>query len=238
MSGVATFAARTDSQQPSIRSRTGAALWICTVQFFVVEAVVQSRWTAPYDRMTNNISDLGAVHCTQRAGSPAVCSPWHAAMNTSFILQGVLIASGAVLLRPFWPRPSAVPLPWIATASLVTAGGGVALVGLAPEDTVRTVHVLGAAANFVAGNAGLVLLWVSGRRAREPRTAAAAVWSGLLGALGLTALASLALGANWGLGPGGIERVVAYPLPAALPVVGTAVLLSGRSRARLSRRPD
>lgn len=207
-------------------------LWICTLQFFVVEAVVEAGWITPYDRMTYYISDLGALHCSDRLGGHPVCSPWHAGMNASFVVQGVLIASGALLLKACWPRTTGTRSSWVTTFLLLTAGCGVALVGLVPEDTVRTVHVVSASANFVAGNAALVGVWVLLRGAGGPLISAAALWSGLLGAVGLTALVSLALGAQWDLGAGGIERAVAYPLPAALPVVGFAVLGTRTSRPR------
>jgi hypothetical membrane protein len=211
----------------------GTAMWVSTLQFFVVEAVVQSRWTLPYDRRDYYISDLGALHCARSGDGREICSPWHTAMNASFVVQGVLIGGGALLLREMWTRGWSRRRAAGTATLLVTAGAGVALVGLAPEDAAPPLHVLGAAANFTAGNAGLVMLALAGRAGYGSETwtgAFGSVWAGALGALGLAALASFVAGADWGLGTGGIERVIAYPLPAALPAVAVGLLSVSRHR--------
>jgi hypothetical membrane protein len=209
-------------------------MWVGTLQFFVVESVVQSRWTLPYDRRDYYISDLGALHCARSGDGREICSPWHTAMNTSFVLQGVLIGGGALLLREMWTRCWSRRRAAVTATLLLTAGAGVTLVGLAPEDAAASLHVLGAAANFAAGNAGLVMLALAGRAGYGSKTwtgVLSSVWAGALGALGLAALASFVGGADWGLGTGGIERVIAYPLPAALPVVAVGILFAGRGRS-------
>lgn len=223
------------SQLTTRRLKAGAGLWVGTVQFLVVEAVVEAHWTTNYDRRDFYISDLGALHCADRGGR-FVCSPWHAAMNASFIGQGFLIAGGALLLHRLWRQTSTRWQARSVTALLVAAGAGVALVGLAPEDAVPRLHVLGAAANFAAGNAGLVMLLFVGRGRRSGAAGAgagdiSATWAGALGAVGLAALTSFLAGRHWGLGVGGIERVIAYPIPVGLPVVAIGVLF-GLRRAR------
>jgi hypothetical membrane protein len=226
--------------EPAIRRLPfGAALWLCTLQFFLIETVVESRWRIHYDRGDYYISDLGALRC-DLSGTRPVCSPWHPLMNASFVVQGVLIIGGALLLHQLWLLSSSRRSALSTTALLGTAGAGVALVGAAPEDTVPALHVLGAAANFAAGNVGLVMLCFVGRdvarRAGTPTLGVLApVWAGLLGVVGLAALAALVAGSSLGLGAGGIERVIAYPLPAALPVVAVGVLVASRSE-RLSQR--
>jgi hypothetical membrane protein len=207
-------------------------LWIGTLQFFAVETIVQSRWTIHYDRRDYYISDLGALHCERLSGERAVCSPWHTLMNISFVVQGFLILGGALLMHHLWELTLSRRQAVATTTLLTTSGLGVALVGVAPEDTVSALHVLGATANFAAGNAGLVMLYVGGRGFRHRPGAAwlgaGTAWAGLLGAVGLAALATLVAGFSLGLGTGGIERVIAYPLPAALPVVAAGVLISSR----------
>lgn len=205
----------------------GSVLWLATAQFFVAEAIVESRWSAPYDRRSYYISDLGALNCAESSDGRLVCSPWHAVMNASFVLQGVLIIGGALLLHHDWTGGSA-RMRVATTGLFVAAGAGVALVGLAPEDTVFAAHYLGAAANFTAGNTGLVALSFAARPVLGLRVAS--VWVGALGVIGLTALACFLAGANWGLGIGGIERVVAYAVPAGLPVVALSLLLARRHR--------
>ena len=69
--------------------RMQAVLWCLCVQFFVAEQIARLGWTLPYSFARNYISDLGATVCTS-----LVCSPRHALMNASFVLQGLLIAGG------------------------------------------------------------------------------------------------------------------------------------------------
>lgn len=208
--------------------RFGAVSWVLTLQFFLAEYVVERRWDLAYDRNTYYISDLGAVGCTTAGDGRAVCSPWHALMNTSFVLQGALIVVGAVLLQQLWPGWSGRVL----TALLVLAGLGVAVVGFFPQDTVYAAHYTGAAFNFVAGNLALVLLAVVARS--KPALRRAGLWTGLVGAVGLIALVLFVSRADVGLGIGALERVVAYPIPLALPVVGAAALLHCRRADRVS----
>lgn len=208
--------------------RFGAVSWVLTLQFFLAEYVVERRWDLPYDRNTYYISDLGAVGCTTAGDGRAVCSPWHALMNTSFVLQGALIVVGAVLLQQLWPGRAGRVL----TTLLVLAGLGVAVVGLFPQDTVYAAHYAGAAFNFVAGNLGLLLLAVVTRS--DPALRWAGLWAGLVGAVGLVALVLFVSRAEVGLGIGALERLVAYPIPLALPVIGVAGLLQRRRTGRVT----
>ena len=85
--------------------RWGGALWVGCVQFFVSEAVAAAGFLGSYSFRRNYISDLGAMNCS------GGCSPLHALMNASFVLQGALIVTGAAVV---WapgssgPRTSAV----------------------------------------------------------------------------------------------------------------------------------
>ena len=62
---------------------TAGIVWMSAAQFFVAQAVTQSRWTTPFSLATNYISDLGNTECAPypRGSDNFVCSPWHAAMN-------------------------------------------------------------------------------------------------------------------------------------------------------------
>lgn len=68
-------------------------LWMACLQFFLAEQVVRFGWTLPYSFARNYVSDLAATAC-----SAQVCSPWHALMNCSFVLQGLLITGWMVAL--------------------------------------------------------------------------------------------------------------------------------------------
>src|SRR5262245_10296100 len=83
----------------------GAIIWILAVQFFIAQAVVQAAWTTPFSLTQNFISDLGNTTCAPYPldSNSYVCSPWHALMNASFILLGLIILVGGVLVRTAFP---------------------------------------------------------------------------------------------------------------------------------------
>src|SRR5437868_10337754 len=85
--------------------RLGAFIWILAVQFFVAQIVVQSAWVTPFSLIQNFISDLGNTTCGPypKDSTMYVCSPWHAWMNASFILLGLIILVGAMLIRKRFP---------------------------------------------------------------------------------------------------------------------------------------
>jgi hypothetical membrane protein len=126
-------------------SRWGGALWVGCLQFFAAEAIAAAGFAGSYSYRRNYISDLGALGCG------ASCSPLHALMNTSFVLQGVLIFTGAFVV---WPLLARGALSQLALGLVAASGLGVALVGLAPEDSAPAWHYLGAAENLLFCNAG------------------------------------------------------------------------------------
>jgi hypothetical membrane protein len=211
-------ASREEDPTTKARVRLGAVLWIAgAVQFVLTMVVVQLAWTTPYDIATNAISDLGAVSCAENSmGTSYVCSPLHVVFNASIILFGVLVAVGALATRPGFPptRSSA----W-ASPILVVAGSGALLVGLFPEDTIGTLHALGATMAFVGSSAAMLLFAVS--MSGRPR------WSGYrqlsLGCglfSGATIVAS-GIRESWGpIGFGGLERMIVAPAILWLMVLG------------------
>jgi len=191
--------------------RAGAGLWLFCLQFFVAEQIARLGWTGHYSMQRNYISDLGAAH---------LCSLYWL-MNGSFVLQGMLIFLGAVLLRRFissgWDGRAAFCL-------LALAGIGVLVVGLVPEG-VFPFHLLGAAGNFLGGNLAMALL---GFRSKSWVTFAA-------GSVGLLATVAVAFsfGPSWaanGWDAGTVERLAAYPLPLWLTWTGFLLLRDGRAR--------
>src|SRR5258706_2836596 len=137
--------------------RLGAIVWICAVQFFVLQAVVQSGWTTRFSLLHTFISDVGNTTCGPypRDSGRYVCSPWHAWMNASFVLQGIIIAAGAVLVRGAFPRGIARSAGILL---LVLGGLGNIAVGLFPENVNILWHSLGAAAILILGNLGMIPL--------------------------------------------------------------------------------
>lgn len=83
----------------STRFYIGALAKLSVLQYFVAETAVIGSWAAPepYSRRTGYISDLGALGCGVFADRE-VCSPAHVLMNASFVVQGLGMAIGALLL--------------------------------------------------------------------------------------------------------------------------------------------
>jgi hypothetical membrane protein len=176
------------------------------MQFFIAQVVVALGWDMPYNLATRYISDLGNTACAPYpAGSSIyICSPWHAGMNASFLLLGLTMATGAVLVaaafRAGWARMLGLLL-------IAAAGLGVFLVGLFPENENIAVHTAGAGLNFIGGNLGMVVLGIAGSGSRRFDRA-----SLVMGIFGLGGTILFVEGVFLGLGQGGMERVAAYPL--------------------------
>jgi hypothetical membrane protein len=200
------------------QASAGAIAWIAgTVQFFAVMVIVQLGWTTPYSWSTNNISDLGNVHCGEVSGR-YICSPLHGLMNVSFVLGGLLFLSGILLTSAAWPRTF---VSYLVRSLLIATSGGWMIAGLYPADINENLHVVGGAfVIFVFGNLALLLLHFvrTGPIANTRRYAVA------FGALGLLAMLLHFSGNGLGLGVGGMERLTAYGVPVWLTITGISVL--------------
>ncbi|MCZ2837519.1 DUF998 domain-containing protein [Modestobacter sp. VKM Ac-2985] len=182
------------------RYRWGGLAWVLTLQFFVVEAIAALQYEG-YSYSADVISDLGTA-----------ASPARLLMNASFVLQGVLIIAGALLLRPGLAGTGGR----LARPVLVVAGLGVLLVGLFPSDGNTTVHAIAAGAHFLGGGIGLIALAYGVRPRSEPLGTTLA----LLGLVGVIATIFFASAVFVGLGEGGMERVAGYVVPLGLPLAG------------------
>lgn len=176
------------------RIKVGAICWVLCLQYFVAEALAAAGWGGSYSFSRNYISDLGAVTCDAAAG---VCSPLHALMNASFVLQSALIVAGALLVRAAFP---AARLSRTGLTLAGAAGLGVFVVGLAPEDFAPGPHYAGAVENFLFCNVGMILLGLALMRSRDARTVG--LVSLAAGAIGLVGLGCLAVKSYFGLGVG------------------------------------
>jgi hypothetical membrane protein len=188
----------------STRLRAGALVWLLTLQFFVVEAVAERRFTGSYSRTDDVISTLGAsVSAAQQL------------MNASFVVQGALILGGALLLLPALVGAAA-------RAALVLLGAaalGVLVVGVFPIDGNGTMHGVGAVLYLVGGGLGLIALAYAVR----PRSEVLGTALALLGLVGTAASAFFLTGVTGYLGQGGTERAAAYVLPLGLALAGVAL---------------
>lgn len=193
----------------------GPLLWASSIQYFIVQIVAAHAWHTSYNLMQNPISDLGNTSCAEYR-KRMVCSPQHGFMNFSFVVLGLTMAVGAVLVCRLFERTNARSLGF---ALLMLAGAGTMLVGLFPENTVSSLHILGAALPFLLGNIGLILLGLVLPLPRFLR------WLSIFfGSMALLALVFFMTNQYLGLGIGGMERIVAYPQTIWLIVIGFYLL--------------
>ncbi|WP_411375630.1 DUF998 domain-containing protein [Arthrobacter sp. MPF02] len=215
----------------STRQYIGAWSVLSVLQYFAAEAAVIGAWAGPraYDLRTGYISDLGALYCGIHDGRD-VCSPLNWLMNISFVVQGLGMLLGALLLGSgllcvaaragagVEPRRR----PWLAAVWVRlltgTAGAGTVIVGLVPEDVGSGWHFAGAVMYFLAGAAALLvlgILWL-----RKSRMA----WFILVcGGVSLTALVT---GGVTGMDvpePGTLERLMAYPVTVGMATAGLVI---------------
>jgi hypothetical membrane protein len=172
-------------------SLAGVLFLVGSIQYIVVQLVCEAVYPN-YSVSANFISDLGVW------GQPTA-----AAFNASIVLLGVTVFASAFLLR------KQLGLGWKVWLFLV-AGAGYMLIGFFPEDgygikALSIFHASGAIMGFVVG-AALALSAVT--FTRRPFKQVSAV----LGALTLVAAVLFIAELDLGLGVGGIERVMTYPL--------------------------
>ncbi|MBM7804618.1 putative membrane protein [Geodermatophilus bullaregiensis] len=191
----------------------GALAWLLTLQFFVVETVVQLRAGLPYSRSADVVSALGDATW-----------PGSALMNASFVVQAGLIGAGAVALLPALRGRAARP----AVALLGTAALGVLLVGVFPRLTSPSLHTAGAALYLVGGGLGLIALAYAVR----PWSEALGTTLALLGLFGTAMTVFYGAGVVGFLGEGGTERAAAYVLPVGLALAGPTLWRFTRTRTR------
>ncbi len=216
----------------STRHYIGAWSVLSVLQYFVAETAVIGGWAGPqpYDRRTGYISDLGAVHCGIFDGRN-VCSPLHWLMNLSFVVQGLGMVLGALLLSSGLLCVAARAgariqpgrrKPWLAALWVRilagTAGAGTMIVGLAPEDIGSGWHYTGALMYFIAGALSVLVLGMLWLR-QTPLG-----WFVLV--CGLASLAALVTGGLTRMDvpePGTLERLMGYPVTVGVAAAGLVI---------------
>ena len=189
----------------------GAWLWVFCAQFFVMEQVVRLGWRAPYSFRANYVSDLGAQLC-----GPGLCSPWHAWMNSSFLLEGALMVLGALRL---WRT---LGKGWVGKLGLllvVVSGLGLMGVAFVPEDVSIVVHARAAVAYFLGGGFGVMLVGLGLLLRREIGVGGVSV---VVGLAVLAATVTVGQMSKLPVHPdvGAVERVAVYGLTGWLIAVG------------------
>lgn len=193
----------------------GQILYITSIQYFLIQILVAQQWSPSYSLTRDTISDLGNTSCGT-FNARFVCSPLHSLMNVSFVILGLAMTLGSVLIfHQVLKSRSATA----GCASMALSGIGVVMVGIFPENSISALHGLGAAVPFVMGNIAIIVLGYSLNLPVPLR-----IYSFLSGACALLALVSYASSHYLGLGEGGIERAVAYPQTVWLIVIGLYML--------------
>jgi hypothetical membrane protein len=180
----------------------GPVFWITSLQFFIVQVIVRMAWATPYSLTQNTISDLGNTACGVYAGR-YVCSLLHAWMNTSFIVLGITMMLGSILIYHEFRKTAASAVGF---GFMALAGLGTLLVGLFAENTIASLHVLGAALPFVIGNLALLILGLALDLPRAFR-----YYTLISGVVSLAAFVLFITHHYVGLGIGGMERLAAHP---------------------------
>jgi hypothetical membrane protein len=138
-------------------------------------------------------------------------------MNAAFVLVGAIMAVSAVLLYQefneeahdgYWDGAQVAKLVGFFLFGL--GGVGAVLVGLFPENVNSVGHITGAALAIVAGNLGILLL-AAGFEEEDKLPSRIRRFMVIWGSISLAAILMFAFKRHFGLGPGGMERIAAYP---------------------------
>ncbi len=175
-------------------SKAGAALFVGAVQFGI-GLILAEIYYPGYNVSSNYISDLGAT-CPS-SGPCVINQPTSNIFNISIILLGLLVLLGGYFLqRSFHWKP--------ATIMIALTGIGAIGVGLFPETTGIWHSIFSLIVFLFAGLTALT----TARLQRKPMF----YFSIILGLLTLAALFLYVGSIYAGLGAGGMERMVAYPV--------------------------
>lgn len=181
----------------------GPTIWMLCVQYFIIQIAVAAAWTYGYSWRFNVISDLGNTGCGHYSGR-FVCSPLHELMNTSFVLLGLTMLSGAGLIYQEFKENR---ISFVGFTCMGLAGLGSSLVGLFPENTVPLMHAVGAILALGVGNIGIGILSVGLQRIPLPLR----MYTLLTGVVTILAFCLFIANQYLGLGQGGMERLASYP---------------------------
>lgn len=193
----------------------GPTLWMAAILFFVAQVGVAYRWRqgahhndlTRYSFFANAISDLG-VTTRFTYGAPPISSPDHFFMNAALFLLGLVMALGAPLLYCEFNEDTPARL-WVARigfAGQAFAGVGSIVVAFVPENRDHILHVVGAGLAIGIGTLGVFLLGLSLQLPARLRR-----FMLFTAPISLTAIFLFAVGEYLGFGPGGLERIAAYP---------------------------
>jgi hypothetical membrane protein len=171
----------------------GAALFVGVVQFALAMLLAEFLYPG-YSVSGNAISDLGAT-CSN--GACQILQPTSTIFNLSIIIAGVLVlVSGFYLRRAVRAK--------ILVACILIAGAAMIGVGVFPE-TFGVVHGIVSLITFL-------FISFAAISAYKIERAPLSYFSVLLGIISLVATGLFTGGVYLGLGEGGMERMIVYPV--------------------------
>lgn len=147
-----------------IATKIGFISWISLSLYFPIEYLIIKATTAPYNFLTQPMSDLGVTTCginTHLLAPYEVCSPYHLLMNWTFTVTGIVTFVGAICLHQFWPNNKQTK---IATGLLVIFGLSYNISGIFPADVSFLWHTLGALPGMVVQIPALLLIGLAIRK--------------------------------------------------------------------------
>jgi hypothetical membrane protein len=187
----------------------GPAIFTAATLFFLIQIIVAWVFTPSYSLVSNSISDLGESSCGGY-GSPPMCSPrWWLMDYAGFLLLGLVMVIGSALLyHEFTERVPRERRAAMVGFGLTALGGlGSILVGFFPENENRTMHIVGAFLAIAIGNIAILVL---GTVLTLPESMRRSML--MFSSLALAALLCFASHKYFGIGPGTMERLAAYPV--------------------------
>jgi len=182
-----------------------AILWFASfVWFFAAQIIAADAWVdPPYDWREQNVSDLGQLGY-----------PLSIMMNTAFIFQGAVMASGVWVIEAIWNKTF---LPAIARTMMGLTGVGFIIVGVTPYNVIPIIHsIFGAFPIMLFSSVALILSGMAKNREHFGK-----FWIVTI-VIGFVALASGILfftGMGLWMGRGLLERIWIYA-----PLVWTLII--------------
>ena len=179
--------------QLSNQKIAGVILFVGSFGFILAMQVAEFIDGASYNAANNYISDLGTF-CTS---TTCVELPSHNLFDASVFLIGFAIAMGSYFLyRAFRNK--------VFSGLLILSGIGAMGVGIFPENFVLEHEIF----SFVVFFFGALAAIAAYKIERKPLN----YFSPIIGAFSVVMLVLFLTGNNLGLGVGGMERMVAYPV--------------------------